>query len=184
MFDGLPILIGFLAIGILLAPVAFLIFVIASYFSKSLRAWIEGHAMLYKVWKIFSGGSVAIIGLAAWALLPSLASDDAARENITQKELGTIYFSLLLEEQRNGPLSPSIDTKSLTNLLPKYPMFSVNWAHQITDQWGTPIQIDLSDPMHPVIRSAGRDRMWNTSDDLLFDKASAAKLTSRQNSAR
>ena len=42
----------------------------------------------------------------------------------------------------------------------------INNEGEMLDAWGTPFRIDMADPQHPKIRSAGPDRKWGTADDL------------------
>jgi len=45
-------------------------------------------------------------------------------------------------------------------------LHELNSHGEVTDAWGTPLQIDLTNPNHPIVRSAGRDKIFGTKDDL------------------
>jgi hypothetical protein len=46
-----------------------------------------------------------------------------------------------------------------------------NAAGEILDSWGTPYQIRIGNGAQIVIRSAGKDRVWGDSDDIVYDSA-------------
>jgi hypothetical protein len=96
-----------------------------------------------------------------------------------ERNLKSVCQHLVDHQLKHGKLPVNSDITVLTRALdeeqeealkarPGEVLFS-SANGQLVDYWGTPIRISFTDPMDPVAYSAGKDKKWDTPDDLVVD---------------
>ena len=130
-----------------------------------------------------AGVVTVLIGL----LMPARSYSGPGRMGITRSRAQALLIGIIIYKDEFGSYPIGINavvTKSLRGENLKHKMFAnfdgrspqaINQSGQCVDGWGTPFQIDLSATNSPVIRSAGRDKIFGNKNDIGFDKNSFVK---------
>jgi hypothetical protein len=166
--DIINLLVG---LTLLFVPLLFVGSVIGAVFSSDVRNAIRNQKQLYAAWLI---ASIALLSIPFQIRVGQPMQ--AERIAQTQNRLAQVHTAVLSYETEYGVSPPGSDNASLIKALegdnPRKIEFinlkptDTDSAGEIIDSWGTPLQIIMTNPNHPVVKSAGPDKIWNTKDDL------------------
>jgi len=159
-------------IGMFLVPVFFAGRMISAIFSTKSRDAIRKKKVLHCVWFVVS---VLFVGC---LLTPNSGGHHlrAALRAKTRAEMNQLQIAIIAYQNEYDTLPPGKDNAVMVRELisdnPRQIAFlnlkptDMNAAGEVLDAWHTPMRITLVDPQHPLIKSAGPDKTWDTPDDI------------------
>jgi hypothetical protein len=173
--DGRPTTISIVAFAIILSiPVAFMIRGIVPLFSKTAREMIGRHKRIDNLWAFTS--VIIFFSLFIPGSGHPNPKSPMMRKWKTTAVISQVYAGILNYKEDYGSLPTTSNNRDLIKILtgdnPKkieyinFNAWATNSAGEAIDGWSTPIRINLTDPKNPTVRSAGRDRTWDTPDDI------------------
>jgi len=155
-------------------PILFIIRGFVPFFSKTAREAINRHKRIDILWAI--GSIIVFLSLFTPSLGHPNYKSPMMRKWKTEIVLSQVYAGILAYKKDYGSLPSTSNNRGLIKILTgdnpqknEYVYFNsweTNAAGEAIDGWDNPIRINLTDPKNPTVRSAGRDRTWDTTDDL------------------
>ncbi len=179
-YDGRPLGVLGLPAGIIIISVPILFFIrgFVPLFSKRASEAIKRHKRIDNLWAI----AVIIFSLTFNLSLFVTSTGQInpkspmGRKWKTEIVISQVYAGIFAYKTDYGSLPPTSNNRDLIKILTgdnpqkteyvPFNSWATNAAGEAIDGWETPLRVNLTDPKKPMVQSAGRDRIWDTPDDL------------------